>query len=180
MEDIKKREEIIDMLRNNLSKKFTQILATEASNSPKLVEHLISIMLTGGHPENWRAAWVLDHAAEINLNHIECHLPVLVNQLQTIKPDSLKRHITRMLVRSKRIDLIDGNVLNLSIDWLQSSTTPIAVRAFCMDIIDMISKEYPDIIPEFILVLEEIAINGSKGEKNKAQKLIKKYNCVTH
>lgn len=172
-------DEVTDILRNNINKQMTSILSTEASESEQLVDTLISIMFKGKHPENWRAAWVLDHTSLINIKIIEPHLPFFLKQLPTIQFNGIKRHIIRMLVNSRRKDLIDGNLINLCFEWLQASHTPIAVRAFSMDIIDMITNDYPDLIQEFVLVLEEIAINGSKGEKNKATKLIKKYSKIS-
>lgn len=169
------KSEVKDILINNLSKEVTQIMANEVLQSNELLDMLIDMMFSHDHPTNWRAAWVIDHASEIDMNPIISHLPYFIKKLPHIKQNGIKRHITRMIARSGRIDLIDGNLINLCFDWLQSALTPIAVRAFCMDIIDMVSKKYPDIIPEFVLVLEEIVINGSTGEKNKSRKLIAKY-----
>ena len=147
----------------------------EAIHSPDLISMLIEIMKQEKHPVNWRAAWIVDHIAHEKLELIDPYLTELVEFMQITDSNSIKRHIIRMLAYSKRKDLMDGNIVNISFQWLQSSTTPIAVKVFCMDIISLVASDYPELITEFLLVLDDITKTGSAGEKNKASKLIIKY-----
>jgi hypothetical protein len=166
--------ELHNHLLNNLSQQFTKLLAVEAANTPDLIPMLIETMYHQKHPLNWRAAWVIDHIQQHNKKLVEPYLPNFAQALQTCQNNSVKRHLLKMLSFGPIQNLEDGNIIDLCFKWLHSPLTPIASRAFCMQIIFRMIKVYPELANELALILPDIIQNGSKGEKNKATKILAK------
>jgi len=166
--------ELHNHLLNNLSQQFTKILAFEAVNSPDLLRMLIDTMNHQKHPLNWRAAWVIDHIQQHDKKLVEPYLPAFVKELHTCKNDSIRRHLLKMVAAGPIENLEDGDLIDLCFKWLQAPQTPIASRAICMDIIFRMLQIYPELANELALILPDIIQNGSKGERNKATKILAK------
>jgi hypothetical protein len=166
------KPEIIDYLRNNLGSSFTLMMANEAGAKPTAIDVLMDIAEGDGYPENWRAAWVIDHIWQIDPNLLLSHFERIVLGLTTVKSDGVKRHFMKIVSQGPLEWLENGNMIDVCIHWLTSQQTPIATRAHCMEAMRRLTLSYPELRNELIPILEEIAENGSKGEKNKARKTI--------
>jgi hypothetical protein len=155
-------------------------MANEVCANPALLKLLVDIMLNEKQPTSWRAAWIIDHSAQIDKSIIAPYLPKFIKLLPNIRHHGVQRHLLRMIAYSGNTEIIDGNTVSLCFEWLQSELTSIASKAFCMDILTNVAKHYPELLPEYIIVLEELEINGSRGIKNKATKLLKKFHRLNN
>ena len=172
--DNDQKKHLLLLLGDNLSKTFSVMMAKESIANPRWLEMLSQIMLEDNPPYNWRAAWVIDHIHQQSPELLNDKLPIYIQTLHTIKSDGVKRHILKMATQLPVESIEEGQLVDLCFKWLQSSTTPIACKAHCMQLLFNITQKYHDLANEFGLILEEIAINGSTGEKNKAAKILGK------
>ena len=164
--------ELMDCLNNNLGIRFTKILANESVNDPTLIPMLIQLAKSNVHPSDWRAAWVLDHISQLDYGLIEPHLNGFADDLCQIKSKGVQRHFLKMIAYGGQEAIHNGHLVDLCFDWLMSEQTPIASKAHCMEILKRLTLLYPEFSNELVPVLNEIATNGSKGEKNKAYKVL--------
>ena len=174
--DNDQKKQLLLLLGDNLSKSFSVMMAKESTANPQWIDLLSQIMLEDDAPYNWRAAWVIDHIHQQSPELLDEKLPLYIQSLHTIKSDGVKRHILKMASQLPVESIEDGSLIDLCFQWLQSSTTPIASRAHCMQLLYNVTQKYHDLANEFGLILETIAIDGSTGEKNKASKILKKIN----
>ncbi|MFT3739452.1 MAG: hypothetical protein QM786_11900 [Breznakibacter sp.] len=165
--------ELIEYLNTQLDIRLAKILADESVTAPQLIDQLIDLSKSNLYPTNWRAAWVLDHVQQSHKAMIEPYLPRFLNHLREIKSEGVKRHYIKMLSQGSDDLLDDGRLVDFCIERLLSQQTPIAVRAHCMEILRRQTLRYPELGNELKPILEEIIENGSKGEKNKASKVLK-------
>jgi hypothetical protein len=168
-----KKALLVSQLGDNLSKTFTVMLANEIVKDNEWLALLTEIMFEDVSPCNWRAAWVIDHVHQQAPELLDEWLPQFIAALPTVKSDGVKRIILRMATQLPVEQLEDGELIDLCFKWLKASTTPIASRAHCMQILHVVTKKYPELGNELALILEDIAITGSTGEKNKARKILK-------
>lgn len=168
------QQHLVTLLGDNLSKNFTVMMAQEVSSNPEWLAVLTDIMLSEHTPYNWRAAWVIDHVQQNTPEVIAPILPRLIAALPHITSNGVRRHILKMASTLPVDQLEDGELADICFKWLQNPATPIANRAHCMEILYRLTCRYHDLANELALILEEIIINGSKGEKNKAQKTLQK------
>jgi hypothetical protein len=166
------KQELIDCLKDNLGTPFTKILANETLASPNLLNLLIEIAESGQYPQDWRAAWVIDHIWQMDKQLVEAHIPHFANNITTVKSNGVKRHYLKIVSQGPIEFLEDGNLVGLCFEWLVAEQTPIATRAHCMEVLRRMAKQYPELGNELAPILTDIAQNGSKGEQNKARKML--------
>jgi hypothetical protein len=167
-------DELHQCLLNNLSQQFTKVLAREAVNDSQLMPQLIDTMFNARHPINWRAAWVVDHIYQYDKSLTTPYIPQFVKGLFQCNNNGVKRHLLKLVSLGPMEHLEDGNLIDLCFKWLQAVDTPIASRAHCMHIIFRLIAVYPELANELELILPDIIQNGSKGEKNKASRILQK------
>lgn len=168
------KTKITTLLGENLGKAFCHMMAHEAASNPLWISTLNEIMLEDNAPYNWRAAWVVDHIQQQFPHLINPFVTTYIKSLPTVKSDGVKRHILKIACQMSVDEIEEGELIDLCFKWMQSALTPIANKAHCIEIVYKVTCRYPDLANEFGLILEEIAINGSKGEKSKAKKILDK------
>ncbi len=167
------RDQLEDYLTNNLGKHTTLMLADSAVVSPNIIATLFDIIRKGGYPLNWRAAWVIDHINQLKLGILQPYATDIEELFFHPTCNGVERHMIKILVEFPELYHENGLIIDRCFQLLKNSSTSIATRAHAMELLYQTTLEYPDLWTEFKLILDEIIINGSKGEKGKAQNIIK-------
>ncbi|MBS2097538.1 hypothetical protein [Carboxylicivirga linearis] len=147
-------------------------LANDWSQSADIISVLWKMNRLNEHKMAWRSAYLIDLIHDVNPSIIEPYLKEMIALVAKESNQSIKRHYLRILSQHDLNELADGQFIDLCFKWLGNENTPIAVKAHCMTIIHNITHYYPDLISEFILVLEGLLPYGSKGEVNRAKKIL--------
>jgi hypothetical protein len=66
-----------------------------------------------------------------------------------------------------------GRVMNSCFEFIQAPETPIAVKAFSLTVLQHLSGEYPDILPELKLIIEEQWEQAPPAFRSRAKKILK-------
>ncbi|TAJ09420.1 hypothetical protein DMA11_19950 [Marinilabiliaceae bacterium JC017] len=151
---------------------FNQI-AKDNCHSAEVVAKLFSLTTHKNHKIAWRSAYLVDQIHDLAPEMVTPYLPRIAEALPALTNQSVKRHFARILVQHDLSELADGRLLDACFTWLTQQDTPIAVKAHCMQILFNLTKIYPELIPELKIVLEELIPYGSKGEQNRARKILK-------
>jgi hypothetical protein len=176
---MRSKDEIENLLANNLSQWLTKALADEVIKEPELFPLVVDLMLTASHPVNWRAAWVVDHVHRLEPLMLNGYISLFINTLSQVKSYGVLRHIVRILSLAPITLISDGRLVDFCFKQLQSAQTPIAVKAHCMQLVFNLSAEYPELTHELMVFLEVILQTGSKGEISKARKILQSINCIS-
>ncbi len=121
-----------------------------------------------------RAAWPVSYCVEANPSLIEPHYKALVAKMQEPhNHDAVKRNSTRLLQYVKIPEQWQGDIMNICFDYLTSPTEAVATKAFSMTVLANMAKDYPEIISELKLVVEEQYPHQTAAFKGRAKKIFK-------
>lgn len=157
------------------SKKQALKIASYACSSPKHFKELMNCFLKNEYRIAQRAAWSVSWAAIKNPSIILPFIPRLVNQLER---KDVHNAVTRNTVRIlQKIDIppeYHGQVMNICFRFIETPSTPVAIKAFSLTTLFNLSQHYPEIKQELKLIIEErwnteTAAFRSRGKKILAQ-----------
>ncbi|WP_430816005.1 hypothetical protein [Carboxylicivirga sp. RSCT41] len=167
-----RKKQLIDYVNGEWSSDNFKELANELHHSPQDISILFELNEHSDPKIAWRSAYLLDLAHDIKQDILNDYLELIMERTPKLNNQSIKRHYLRILSQHDLAEIADGQLLDCCFEWLQTEETPIAVKAHCMQIIYDLSVPYPELIPELKAVLENLLPYGSKGEVNRAKKIL--------
>ena len=170
--------DFVDTLAYKHSKETTNMLVYHIIQTPSSFDHLFSIFVD--HDDKiirQRAAWVI---GDIGVDHPKLLIPYLeplIHNLQDLNHhNAIYRNSLRALQFLSIPKHLQGSLVDSCMNFVTKKSTSIAVRAFSMSILYNISEEEKDLKNELKIVLEDLLPYASKGEKNRASKIL---HCLT-
>jgi len=162
-----------ELLLKGNSRSYTDFVADIVSKRPELVRELWEIYLAMEAPVSRRAAWIIDTASENKPNWVEPFLPQLIDKLPVFNHDGLKRHALRMIARMPFPANSEGELMNITFEWLISTTESVAVKMYCIQILYRLSATEPDILQELYDTIEFQIADGTPGFKGIGSKMMR-------
>lgn len=141
--------------------------------APSKTKELQQIILRMEEPLSRRAAWALDHFAEIHPDIVKPLLPDLIAKIDDFNHPAYQRHILRIITNCGIPEGDPGFLISHCFDFLNSPSSPIAVKMFSMVILVQFVKKEPELIPELIETIESLMAEASPGIRNAGTKIIK-------
>nr|WP_319398224.1 hypothetical protein [uncultured Carboxylicivirga sp.] len=155
-------------------------LAKEWSMFDQIIQQLWQINRSENEKMAWRSAYLIDLIHDVNPSIIEPYLEQILTNVCNETNQSIKRHYLRILSQHNLNEMVNGIFVDVCFKWLGMDETPIAVKAHCMTILYNLCSAYPEMIPELRLVLENLLPYGSKGEINRAKKILLQLDNTSH
>lgn len=122
-----------------------------------------------------RAAWSVSWAAQKNPKIVQPHIGSLVNQLtRTDIHDAVIRNSLRVLEDLEIEEDCHGEVMSACFDFIQKLNTPIAIKAFSLNILYKLSKSYPEIKNELRTIIVQNMDYETPAFKSRARKILAK------
>ena len=162
-----------ELLLKGNSRSYTDFVADIVTKRPELVNELWEIYLAMEEPVSRRAAWIIDTASEDKPGWVEPFLPQLIVKLPVFNHDGLKRHALRMIARSHFPIGTEGELMNITFEWLLSTTESVAVKMYCIQILYRLSATEPDILQELYDTIEFQIADGTPGFKSIGSKMMR-------
>jgi len=147
-------------------------LADDWCSSENIVSTLFQMNKSEDPKLAWRSAYVIDLIHDVNPTIVEPYLENIANEVVKLNNQSIKRHYLRILTQHDISDLASGLLVDACFKWLTEEETPIAVKAHCMSILHNLCQTFPEMKPELKMVLENLLPYGSKGEVNRAKRIL--------
>jgi len=141
-------------------------------NDQKRFNELFTLFLSDEYRVTQKAAWPLSYSAIAHPGLITKHLSKLINNLE--KPglhNAIKRNTVRLLQHIIIPEKFDGQVMEICFRYVASPTEAIAVKAFSLTVLGNLSKQYPEILPEIKLLIQEQLPHQTAAFKSRAKKL---------
>ena len=148
-------------------------IAGEVYQNPALIDAIIIHIEHFDSTVAWRTAWIIDKLSVKNPSLIEPYHKMLVGMLKKTKNNSIRRHLTKILGTNPTKECEDGELIDKCLNWIIHTKVPVAVKANTMQLLYELCKLYPELIPEFRMVIEEGLPTGSNGYKSRARKILK-------
>lgn len=123
-----------------------------------------------------RAAWPVSYCVEEQPGFIKKHFSRLIKNLKKKGiHDAVKRNSVRLLQYVSIPEKFHGQVMDFCFRYISSPTEPVAIKAFSITILQNLAKQYPEIINELKLVIEERWDYETAAFKTRARKLFKEF-----
>ena len=148
-----------------------------AISSPKHFKELMQCFLFNDYRLAQRAAWSVSWATKKNPDLIKPYIKDLVAQL-TRKDvhDAVIRNSVRILQQIEIPEKLHGELMNNCFSFIESATTPVAIKAFSLTTLFNLSKIYPEIKNELRIIIEERWNNETAAFKQRGKKILKALN----
>jgi hypothetical protein len=150
-----------------------EILIREVRDSGQIFSSLLNLALYDKDPLAWRAAWILDGAAEVNPEIAAKHIRLIVHRLPSIKSSGTIRSLLRMLCRYHIPEEEQGLLIDLCFKYMVSELYPVAVKVHAMQIIYNHCLMYPELKDELKTVIEDQVSNNSVGFMARGRRIIR-------
>lgn len=141
-------------------------------NSQKKFDELFNLFLNDKYRVTQRAAWSVSYSVIANPEFIKNNFSRLINNLK--KPglhNSIKRNSIRLLQHVSIPKKFHGDIMEICFRYIESPTEPVAIKAFSLTVLCNLSKQYPEILPEIKLLIEEQWPHQTAAFKSRAKKL---------
>lgn len=158
---------------------YTKARATEittyACASRQHFNELMDCFLCNEYRVAQRAAWSVSWAARERPDLVKPYIGQLVAQLsRTDVHDAVIRNSVRILEAVEIPEEHHADVMNACFALIEKPTTPAAIKAFSLTILDNLSVCYPEIRQELKLIIEALCDNETPAFKSRARKILKK------
>jgi len=165
-----------------------QFYAQMVIENPELIPSLLEILFLVDDKISCRAAWVLEYVCNNNLELILPHLDALTNDLKKVHLDSAVRPVAKIceqLVEAyydKKPNLVKKslepkhleNIIEICFDYMIREEK-VATKAFAMNTLYLLGRDYDWIHPELKVILERDFYNQSAGFKARAKHLLNNF-----
>lgn len=155
------------------SKKQCGEIVKYIGNSKERFAELMKLFFLGKYRVTQRAAWPMSYCVN---NHSQLIKPYIKKLLDNLEKkglhDAVIRNTVRLLQDVAIPEKYHGKLMGVCFGLIQSNETAVAVKAFSLSILQNLSKQYPDIIPELKLVIEERWEHESAAFRSRAKKIL--------
>jgi hypothetical protein len=120
------------------------------------------------------AAWPLSYVVIQYPQLITKHFTRLISNLN--KPnlhDAVKRNSLRLLQHIDIPKKYHGRLMDACFKYISTPGEAVAIKAFSLTVLEKLSKQYPGIIPEIKLLIEENYERETAAFKTRANKFLK-------
>jgi hypothetical protein len=156
------------------SKKQCNAIVKWVGNDQKRFDELFDLFLHDEYRVIQRAGWPISYCVEDHPELIKKHYAGLLKNLNKKGiHDAVKRNSVRLLQYVSIPEKFHGEVMDLCFRYITSPAEAVAVKAFSITVLQNLARQYPEIINEIKLVIEERWDYETVAFKTRANKLLK-------
>ena len=166
-------------LREQILKEHSKAQCSKIVNwvgaSQQRFDELFNLFLNDEYRVVQRAGWPVSYCVIAHPVFITGHWNKLIKNLQ--KPnlhDAVKRNSIRLLQDITIPKKYQGRLMDICFNYLASPTEAIAVKAFSLGVLTNLAQQYPGIVPEIKLIIEEQLPGQTPALATRAAKFFKK------
>jgi len=167
-------------LRESLLKEHSKaqcaVIVDWIGHSQQRFDSLFNLFLNDDYRVVQRASWPLSYSVLAHPELIKKHFTKLLDNLR--KPgihSAVKRNTVRLLQDIEIPKRFHGRVMDFCFSYIMSPSEPVAVKAFSLSILQNLAGQYPEIVPEIKLVIEEQLPHQTAAFKSRAKVFFKKF-----
>jgi hypothetical protein len=137
-------------------------------------DELFNLFLNDDYRVVQRAAWPVSYCVEAHPAFIKKHFTKLISNLE--KPglhDAVKRNTVRLLHYVNIPEKFHGRVMDICFRFISSPAEAAAVKAFSITVLKNLVEQYPEILQELKLIIEERWDYETAAFKARAKKILK-------
>ncbi len=168
---------IREQLLEENSKKRWNIVAAYIGKDRRRIANLMGLFFSDEYRVVQRASQVVSMICDRQPDMMEPWLEKMVDHLHENSIDAVRRNVLRTFQKSVIPEVSEGRLFDLSLGYMKSIDSPIAVKVFSMTVARRICEKYPELAVEVIPLIENLVReNYSTGTVNRGQKELNKLN----
>ncbi len=137
-------------------------------------DELFHLFLSDEYRVVQHAAWPLSYCVIACPELIKKHFKKLITNLDKPNiPAAVKRNTMRLLQDISIPKNYQGRIMDACFKYISAPGEAIAVKAFSLTVLEKLAKQYPEIIPEVKLVIEENYERESPAFRSRAKQFLK-------
>jgi len=158
------------------SRKLIDYVVAEVNENEALFEETLQIAFSGKPQIASRAARVVCFCVEQKPSLIFPYIDRFIENIITQKNKSVVMNFLKILT----FDILPeneeslGRLVNYCFEHLLNKDETAAITVYAMEILYLVTKREPELIPELILVIEDRIPYGSAGIKHRGLRILKK------
>lgn len=157
------------------SKAQTNKIIQWVGHSQKRFDELVHLFLHDEYRVTQRAGWPMSYIASAHPQLVNKHLTVLVETLRKQNlHNAVKRNIVRFLQEISIPEKLHGEVMDICFSFIMDPQEAVAVKAFSLTILEKMARDYPEIMNELKVVIEERWNYETAAFHSRARKILKK------
>lgn len=159
------------------SKQQALKVSAYACSSAENFKELMQCFLSNEYRLAQRAAWSVSWAAQKKPAIIQPYIQDLIAQLpRKDVHDAVIRNSIRILQKIKIPGEFHADLMNNCFAFIESNTTPVAIKAFSLTTLYILSAVYPEIKNELKLIIEERWNYETAAFRSRGNLILKKLN----
>ena len=147
-------KDLSTILVKGLGKKVVSDLANEAAMDAKLYEELLGFVETGTPTQAMKSSWIIGTATEIDNTFASKNSSRILALALNSKVGGVQREMLKALNGIKLKEDDEGVFLNFCFQKLAEAESDLAVKYHSAAEIERALKKYPELLNEFITLLE--------------------------
>lgn len=166
--------DILQLLTAEHSKQQTDRIVRYIGKDPDRFAVLIRLFFRGEYRITQRAAWPLSYCVRAHPELIRPYFKALLDNLA--RKDihiAVIRNTVRLLQDVDIPKKYHGRVMSICFGFLQDPSIPVAVQAFSLTILQHLAREYPDILSELRLIIEDQWDRATPAFRSRARRILK-------
>jgi hypothetical protein len=164
---------IKELLEAEHSKVQTMRVVEYIGHDREKFEALMQLFFADDWCLNQRSSWPIPFIVERFPELIYPYLEQLINNLENPSHNAVVRNTVKLLQNIDIPDKLQGQVVNICMALLADPKEPVANRIFSMTVIYNLSKKWPDLQNELLILIESQMENESAGFKSRGRKVLK-------
>jgi len=170
-------DEMAKMMGRITSTYEITMVAHSAVSDPVLLSQLV--MLSSSHEKRvgFMASWALSKVVDVNPEVLSAWLPVMIDALPGVPNESVQRSFMRVIMKSDISNIPQSHhakLIEYCLGIMRTENTPVAPKAYGMEILSSFCTLYPEIINEVTLAIQMAITGASGGMKAAGRKVIQR------
>jgi hypothetical protein len=162
-----------DLLLVEHSRKQCDRITAFIGDDKRRFAELMELFFSGEYRVTQRAAWPLSYCVRKYPELIRPYFkPLLDNLAKKNLHNAVIRNSVRLLQEVTIPKKFQGQLMSICFEFIQSNETAIAIKAFSLTILQNMTKQYPEIIPELKLIIDERWEIESAAFRSRAKKIL--------
>jgi hypothetical protein len=162
-----------ELLLEEHSRKQCDRITAYIGDDKKRFAELMELFFRGEYRVTQRAAWPVSYCVRKYPALIRPYFKELLGNLAKKNlHDAVIRNTVRLLQEVEIPKKFQGQLMSICFEFIQSNETAIAIKAFSLTILQNMTGQFPEIIPELKLIIDERWEIESAAFRSRAKKIL--------
>jgi 8-oxo-dGTP diphosphatase len=168
-------EELARLLGRITSTQEITMVAHSAVSDTMLLSQLVTLSSSREKRVGFMASWALSKVSDMNAEVLSPFLSVMIDTLPGVPNESVQRSFMRVIMKSEVSSIPQSHhakLIEYCLGIMHSANTPVAPKAYGMEILASFCGLYPDIVNEVTVAVQMAISDASGGMKAAGRKVI--------